>query len=184
MLLDKTSIVRVTSASGTDITLPKQGRRAIASHGIFRAKGEGGNLPTGEAFLAPLEGQSNGVIVADGSFAGIGKLIEPIRIEIKEGMATSISGGEEARRLEEMLETYAPLSRNVAEFGIGTNDRAIVSGAILEDEKILGTIHIALGDNVSMGGTVNVRSHLDGIITSPSVWFDDRLIMASGKLLV
>jgi len=47
-----------------------------------------------------------------------------------------------------------------------------------------GTIHIAFGDNVSMGGTVNVRSHLDGIVCSPSVWFDDRLIMQSGRLLV
>lgn len=183
-LMNRTSMIRVTSPMGTDITMPKWGRTAIASHGLFRARGEGGNLPTGEAYLAPLEGQSNGIVVADGSFAGIGKLAEPITIEVKNGFAAGISGGDQARQLERMLDACAPLSRNLAEFGIGTNERAIVTGSILEDEKILGTIHIAFGDNVSMGGTVNVRSHLDGIVCSPSVWFDDRLIMQSGRLLV
>jgi aminopeptidase len=183
-LMNGASTIRVTSPSGTDITMPKSGRKAIASHGLFRARGEGGNLPTGEAYLAPLEGQSNGVVVADGSFAGIGRLSEPITIEVKDGFAAGISGGDQARQLEEMLDACGPLSRNLAEFGIGTNERAIVTGSILEDEKILGTIHIAFGDNVSMGGTVNVRSHLDGIVCSPSVWFDDRLIMQSGRLLV
>jgi leucyl aminopeptidase (aminopeptidase T) len=183
-LLDQTAVIRVTGPSGTDIVMPKKGRTALASHGLFRARGEGGNLPTGEAYLAPLEGQSNGVVVADGSFAGIGKLSEPIRIEVKDGFATAISGGAQARELEKMLSVNAPLSYNVAEFGIGTNERAIVSGAILEDEKILGTIHIAFGDNVSMGGTVNVRSHLDAIILKPTVKFDDRVIMQDGILLI
>jgi leucyl aminopeptidase (aminopeptidase T) len=183
-LLDETSVIRVTSPSGTDITMPKQGRKAIASHGLFHAKGEGGNLPTGEAYLAPVEGQSTGVVVVDGSFAGIGKLSEPVTIRVKNGFAAEISGGAQAREIEKMLDVYAPLSRNVAEFGIGTNERAIVSGAILEDEKILGTIHIAFGDNVSMGGSVNVRSHLDGIVRRPSVWFDDRMIMQEGNLLI
>ncbi len=183
-LLDESAVIRVTTSLGTDVTLPKQGRRAIASHGLFRSKGEGGNLPTGEAYLAPVEGMSNGIVVVDGSFAGIGMLTNPITIEVKDGFATRISGGDQARQLEKMLDTYAPLSRNVAEFGIGTNECAIVTGTILEDEKILGTIHIAFGDNVSMGGTVNVRSHLDGIVTSPSVWLDQRMLMDSGRLLV
>ena len=107
-LLDEASVIRVTGPSGTDITLPKKGRKALASHGLFRSRGEGGNLPTGEAYLAPLEGQSNGVVVADGSFAGIGKLSEPIRIEVKDGFAIAISGGEQARELERMLAVYAP----------------------------------------------------------------------------
>lgn len=181
-LMDRTSVIRVTSAAGTDVTLPVRGRKAIASHGLFRNRGEGGNLPTGEAYLAPLEGASQGLVVVDGSMAGIGLVSEPIVIEVKDGFAASIRGGPEAAALEKLLEACAPLSRNVAEFGIGTNERAIVSGAILEDEKILGTIHIAFGDNVSMGGTVNVRSHLDGIVRAPTVWFDDRMIMKDGKL--
>jgi aminopeptidase len=181
-MLDKTDVIRVTSPGGTDITLPVRGRKAIPSHGLFREKGKGGNLPTGEAFLAPLEGQSQGVVVVDGSMAGVGMVKQPIRIAVKDGYAEEITGGDEARKLIDLLEIHGRLSRNVAEFGIGTNDRATITGVILEDEKVLGTIHIAFGDNVTMGGTVNVQSHLDGLVLSPSVWFDDSLIMKDGKL--
>jgi leucyl aminopeptidase (aminopeptidase T) len=90
----------------------------------------------------------------------------------------------EAEQLIALLEPFGPDGRNVAEFGIGTNDRASLTGIILEDEKVMGTIHIAFGDNKSMGGSVGVASHLDGLITQPTVWFDDRKIMESGGLLV
>lgn len=183
-LMEKTSVIRVASPAGTDITMPVRGRKAIRSHGLFREKGKGGNLPTGEAFMAPLENQSEGMVVVDGSMAGIGILSEPIRIHVKGGYATEIAGGKEAIKLVELLNIHGQLSRNVAEFGIGTNDKATITGIILEDEKVLGTVHIAFGDNVSMGGNVNVQSHLDGLIRTPTVWFDDRVIMEEGELSV
>jgi leucyl aminopeptidase (aminopeptidase T) len=179
-----TKMIRVRAPSGTDITLPVSGRKPIASTGLFRERGQFGNLPTGEAYLAPLEGQSNGVVVVDGSMAGVGVVTRPIRILVKDGHATDIGGGPEAEQLVALLEPHGRLGRNVAEFGIGTNDRAQLSGVILEDEKVMGTIHIAFGDNKSMGGTVRVASHLDGLVKHPSVWFDDRLIMDAGRLLV
>lgn len=183
-LLEKTSVIRVTAPSGTDIIMPVKGRKGYASHGIFREKGKGGNLPTGEAFLAPLENQSQGVVVVDGSMAGIGMLKTPLRITVKDGYAEEVSGGEEAKKLIELWDIHGRPSRNVAEFGIGTNDRAKITGVVLEDEKVKGTIHIAFGDNVSMGGSVNVQSHLDGVVQKPSVWFDDSQIMKDGQLLV
>jgi leucyl aminopeptidase (aminopeptidase T) len=183
-LMEKTSVIRVTAPSGTDITMPIQGRKAYASHGLFREKGKGGNLPTGEAFLAPLENRSQGVVVIDGSMAGLGKLKSPLRITVRDGYAEEVEGGEEAKKLIGLWDIHGRPSRNVAEFGIGTNDKAMVTGVILEDEKVKGTIHIAFGDNVSMGGAVNVQSHLDGLVHSPSVWFDEALIMKDGKLLV
>ena len=85
--------------------------------------------------------------------AGIGVTSQPIRIVVKDGYATDISGGGEAEQLIALLEPHGRDGRNVAEFGIGTNDRARLSGVILEDEKVMGTIHIAFGDNKSMGGT-------------------------------
>ena len=183
-MLEKTSVIRVTAPGGTDISLPKQGRKAYASSGLFREKGQSGNLPTGEAYLAPVEGASNGIVVVDGSMAMIGMVNEPIRIEVRDGYAHAITGGTEAKKLRELLEPHGRDAYNVAEFGIGTNDRAILSGLILEDEKVMGTIHIAFGDNKSMGGSVRVASHLDGLITSPTVWFDDRVIMEAGKFVV
>jgi aminopeptidase len=182
--LEKTSVVRVQAPAGTDVTLPIKGRKAHASSGLFREKGLWGNLPTGEAYLAPLEGESQGVVVVDGSMAQVGMVREPIRIVVKDGYATDITGGVEARRLVELLEPHGRDARTVAEFGVGTNDKAILTGLIIEDEKVMGTIHIAFGDNKSMGGSVRVASHLDGLIKEPTVWFDDRKLMEAGKLLV
>jgi|ERR1051326_339748 leucyl aminopeptidase (aminopeptidase T) len=183
-MLDRTEIIRVKAPGGTDITLPKQGRSAHASTGLFREKGQSGNLPTGESYLAPVEGASNGVVVIDGSMAMIGVVKEPIRIVVRDGYAGEISGGAEAVRLSQLLEPHGKDARTVAEFGIGTNDKAILSGLILEDEKVMGTIHIAFGDNKSMGGSVRVASHLDGLVRAPTVWFDDTLIMKEGAFVV
>jgi leucyl aminopeptidase (aminopeptidase T) len=183
-LMRQTKVVRVTAPAGTDVTLPIEGREAHASSGLFREKGLYGNLPTGEAYLAPVEGLSNGVVVVDGSMASVGMVDEPIRITVKDGYATDITGGASARRLVELLEPHGKDARTVAEFGVGTNDRAILTGVILEDEKVMGTIHIAFGDNKSMGGSVRVASHLDGLIKQPTVWFDDRKVMEGGRLLV
>jgi leucyl aminopeptidase (aminopeptidase T) len=183
-LMEQSKIIRVKAPGGTDIQLPIAGRHAHASSGLFREKGQWGNLPTGEAYLAPLEGKSNGVVVVDGSMAGIGFASEPIRIAVENGYATAITGGREAERLIALLEPFGSDGRNVAEFGIGTNDRARLTGVILEDEKVMGTIHIAFGDNKSMGGSVGVASHLDGLVKQPTVWFDDRKIMDAGRLLV
>ena len=183
-LLRETQAIRVTSPGGTDIVMPIAGREAHASSGLFRERGQWGNLPTGEAYLAPREGESNGVVVVDGSMAGVGMTAHPIRIRVEKGYATEITGGEEASRLTALLEPHGRDGRNVAEFGIGTNDRAILTGIILEDEKVMGTIHIAFGDNKSMGGTVRVASHLDGLVKHPTVWFDERKVMENGRLLV
>jgi leucyl aminopeptidase (aminopeptidase T) len=82
------------------------------------------------------------------------------------------------------MEPHGKLAFNLAELGIGTHDKARITGHVLEDEKVIGTIHIAFGDNKSMGGTVRVASHLDGVVMSPTVSVDGELIMKDGKLLI
>ncbi|HSD63432.1 MAG TPA: aminopeptidase [Ignavibacteriaceae bacterium] len=184
-VLEKGKEIRVTSPAGTDISFSIMGRTAYASKGLFHKKGESGNLPTGETFLAPVEGTSNGVFVVDGSMAGLGLIKKSnIKIEVKNGFASGISGGSIAVRLKKMLDSVGKNARNIAEFGIGTNDKAKLSGILLEDEKVKGTVHIALGNNVSMGGNVNVPIHLDGVIKEPTVYMDGKEIMKDGNLLV
>jgi aminopeptidase len=184
-ILEKGKMIRVTAPAGTDISFDIKGRKVIPSKGLFHKKGESGNLPTGETFLAPVEGTSNGVFVVDGSMAGLGLIKNAnIKIEIKAGFATKISGGNLAKKLKIMLDKVGKDARNIAEFGIGTNDSAKLSGVLLEDEKVMGTIHIALGNNVSMGGSVNVPIHLDGVVKKPTVWMDGKLLMQEGKLLI
>jgi leucyl aminopeptidase (aminopeptidase T) len=179
-MLTAAKVARVTTLLGTDITMPIEGIAAIASTGLIRTKGQWGNLPSGEAYMRPDEGRSEGVVVVDGSLAGIGKLAAPVRITVERGMAVEVSGGEEAERFRAQLEKAGPAARSVAELGVGTNDRAIVTGAILEDEKILGTVHIAFGNNVSMGGTVDVAFHVDGILMRPTLYLDGEAILVDG----
>lgn len=184
-ILETGKEIRVTAPAGTDISFLIEGRKAYASKGLFHAKGESGNLPTGEAFLAPVEGSSNGVFVVDGSMAGLGLIKNAnIKIEVENGYATKITGGTLAKKLKTMLDKVGKDARSIAEFGIGTNDSAKLSGILLEDEKVMGTIHIALGNNVSMGGSVNVPIHLDGVVKKPTVWMDGKLLMKDGVLLV
>jgi len=184
-ILEQTKHVKITAPAGTDIEFDITGRTAIASKGLYHKKGEGGNLPTGETFNAPVEGTANGIFVVDGSFAGLG-LIENvnIRVEVKNGFASKITGGNAAKKLNTMLDKVGKKARNIAEFGIGTNDSARLSGILLEDEKVMGTVHLALGNNVTMGGSVNVPIHVDGVITKPTVYIDGKLLMEKGKLLI
>ena len=175
--------IRVVTEKGTDILMPIKGRAILPSKGVMRNKGESGNLPSGEVFLAPWEHKSQGVVVIDGSMAGIGMIKTPLRVEVVDGYAETITGGEEAERLIALLDKVGRDARAVAEFGMGTNYKAQLTGMILEDEKVFGTIHIAFGNNISMGGNVSVNSHLDGLVTEPDVYFDDVLIMKKGKMI-
>jgi leucyl aminopeptidase (aminopeptidase T) len=183
--LDTANKVHISTEKGTDIIIPINGIKAISSTGLVTTKGSYGNLPSGESYLMPVEGKTSGVFVVDGSFAAVGKIEEmPITITAKDGFATRIEGGNEASRLNDMLEPMGHAAYNIAELGIGTNDQAIVTGAILEDEKVMGTVHIALGNNISMGGTCDVGIHLDGVILEPTVTVDGNLIMEKGKLKI
>ncbi len=182
-MMQKTKIARVTAPNGTDITMDISNRKVIPSKGLFHKKGESGNLPTGEAFTAPVEGTTNGVFVVDGSMAGIGVISgKPIKIEVKDGYAVKITGDAKAAKLRKMLHKVGKDAFAIAELGIGTNDKAKLSGLLLEDEKVKGTVHIAVGNNISMGGNISVPIHLDGVIKKPTVYFDGKEIMKSGKL--
>ncbi len=185
-MLTAAKVARVTSEAGTDITIPIDGINAIASTGLFFEPGAFGNLPSGEAYMMPVEGASSGIFVVDGSMAGIGDLAgkTPITVKVENGYAVEITGGPEADILKGKLEPLGKAAYNAAELGVGTNDAAKIIGNILEDEKVMGTVHIALGNNMSMGGTVDVPIHLDGIIKDPTVELDGKMIMDKGKLLV
>lgn len=176
--------VRLTTPAGTDLTFSIEGRPATADGGDLSFPGAFGNLPAGEAFVAPVEGTAEGRLVIDGSMAGIGLLTQPIHIQVEQGTAVRITGGQEAARLEALLAPHGEKARNIAELGIGLNEFARITGLVLEDEKAMGTVHIALGDNSTFGGQVEVPSHLDGVILKPTLWLDGQKVIENGKLLV
>ena len=77
-----------------------------------------------------------------------------------------------------------PSVRNFAEFAIGTNKKASLIGVMICDEKAYGTCHFGLGANIHFGGKVECNGHSDHVIEKPSIWFDGKLVMDKGKLLL
>jgi leucyl aminopeptidase (aminopeptidase T) len=181
--LSSARTIRIQTEIGTDLVFKTGGRRAKADDAKIDTTGAFGNLPAGEAYLAPLEGSAEGILVIDGSFPLSGMLNEPLVFTIRNGEVTDVSGHKCSQALKRIFSTYGKAARNIAEFGVGALDTAVISGNILEDEKVKGTIHIAVGDNASMGGSVQVPVHLDGIVRKPSVWLDNELWMKAGTLV-
>jgi leucyl aminopeptidase (aminopeptidase T) len=159
--------VVITSHNGTSISFSIKGRAVLPDTGILTERGAFGNLPAGEAFLAPVEGTADGILVLE--WAPTGKFHNPVELIVKKGQVVEVVGKDDfSNDLRDRI-AKNPLCGNIAELGIGTNDKASRPDNILETEKILGTIHIALGDNSSFGGKVSVPFHQDFIFFRPNM---------------
>jgi leucyl aminopeptidase (aminopeptidase T) len=181
--LNRASEARITCRHGSDLRIGLEGRMGIVDAGELGNRGAFGNLPCGEGFIAPVEGTTEGTLVVDGSIAGVGLLETPVSLTVREGHLVEASG-EAGARLMELLTAHGEGGTNVAELGIGTNEEAILTGNILEDEKILGTCHVAFGASAAIGGTVQVPVHLDCVVLEPTVEIDGEKIVRDGELLV
>ena len=156
----------------------------MADTGLLHEKGAFGNLPAGEACLAPIEGKTSGDAIIDGVMAGVGVVETPIKMVVENGYVTEINGGAEAKALSELLRGKGEEVKNIAELGIGTNEKAIPCGRPLEDEKVMGTVHVAIGDNISFGGNVKAPLHLDGIMKNPTLVIDGKTVIKDGGHLI
>jgi leucyl aminopeptidase (aminopeptidase T) len=174
---------RITCRHGSDLRLGLENRLSIVDAGELGSRGAFGNLPCGEAFIAPIEGTAEGTLVVDGSIAEVGLLDTPTSLTIRAGHLTETTGSDGAA-LMELLGAHGEDGFNVAELGIGTNEEALLTGNVLEDEKILGTCHVAFGASAAIGGTVQVPVHLDCVILEPTVEIDGETIVSGGELLL
>lgn len=185
--VNRAEFVEVKTFNGSFLSFSKAGRRAFSDTGILKKPGSFGNLPAGEVYIAPLEGTAKGRLVIE--WAPTSRLTSPIMLTVKEGVAVSVEGDNSyVEHLKAKLDERKE-NTNVAEFGIGTNDHATRLENILESEKILGTIHIALGDNSSFGGKVKTPFHQDFIFLKPTVTLihkdgSKNIILKSGKLIL
>jgi leucyl aminopeptidase (aminopeptidase T) len=158
--------VRIESEAGTDLTLEVGERDWHPDDGLCHEAGCVTNLPAGEVYVAPTGGE--GTLVVDGSFAGVGRLDEPVRVEFEDGRATHVSHG----GLREMMDDAGECGRNLAELGVGVNPAATLIGDILQDEKVRGTVHVAVGDSSGFGGDIECDLHLDGVVKEPRLYAD------------
>lgn len=166
-IVNRAESLKVTAPNGTDLTVSKKGRKALADTGILTKPGSFGNLPAGEVFFAPLEGTAQGTLVLE--WAPTRQLKKPVTLRIEDGMVLDLSGDEPYASVLKARLDMRPENRNIAEFGIGTNNMAKRPDNILESEKILGTVHVALGDNSSFGGKTSTPFHQDFVFFKPTV---------------
>jgi len=180
--LGRTKRIRLRTEFGTDALFMVEGRQGLALGGVVTEPGKFTSLPSGEAAVAPLEGTTQGRIFIDFAMDGIGLLSQPVQLEVERGRAISVKGGKEAEQLKKLMEADENAS-HIAEFAIGTNPKSRMKGNMAEDKILRGCVHIAVGDNHTIGGQIQSKVHLDGIILNPTVEMDDQLIVKKGKLL-
>jgi leucyl aminopeptidase (aminopeptidase T) len=179
-LLDDAKAGRVTCPLGTELELDLGGRRGFSDDGDLTAPGAFGNLPCGEGFIAPAGG--NGRLFAS-SLARLGIGNEPAALTVKDGRIVEAEDGLGPQFIE-LLRVHGEPGTNLAELGIGTNDQARLTGSVLEDEKILGTVHVAFGNSAAIGGTVSVPIHLDVVVVDASLEIDGTPVLDRGRFVL
>jgi len=184
-LLEKGQAVHVTSPEGTDLTIRLCGRKGKAQTGFATEPGTFSGLPDGESTVAPLEGSTSGRIVNPYIMEKIGLVDEPFEMEIRDGWIVGIRGGRQAKALESFLDKADPNARRIAsQFAMGMNPDCRIFPNTREVSKKLGTIHVAMGDNISLGGTVQSGVHIDIVVLNARVMLDGRLLLEDGKLFL
>ena len=169
--LKDTVVVEIRNPAGTRLTLSTKGREFITDTKLEWKTMKWMNLPTGEVFVAPVEDSLNGKLVCDMAIGGIGKLRQPVEVTAKNGRVETVSS-QDKEHLQRVKKTFATddWSDIVGEFAFGINPKATFVQEFLEAEKILGTVHVAFGENMDMPGGKNPsKNHMDLLISKPTV---------------
>ena len=167
----------IETDAGTDLYVVIKGRKICIYSGLCIEAGSLSNLPAGEAETSPLEMKSEGKIVVDLTHPLKGKVKRPFKITVENGEMVDCTDNALWKICSETEN-----GTNLAEFAVGTNPKAKITGNLLEDEKAIGTAHIAFGTNKSLGGKVHSSIHLDCVFNKPTITADGKIILKGGKM--
>jgi aminopeptidase len=189
-LLESAVRLHITNESGTDVLLGVAGRKFVSDVGV--KPGDMCNIPCGEIYCAPLETEADGVIVFDASIGDIGVLTHPLKVYVSKGRITKFES--EDKELVKRINTLQKVDDDamlIGELGIGVNSGARITGNMLEDEKTLGTAHIAFGNNSDFpgGGNNHSKIHRDYLFYNPTIEArypdgSSKLLMTKGKFVL
>ncbi len=175
----------VTTPGGTNLRGSVRGRKGRALTGVARNPGDYMAPPDIESGTAPVEGSSHGVIVIDGDFLfmGPGPVTEPAALHISGGLLVG-SDGLEAERLHDVLTVLDDhRMTNLAEVAVGLNPQGSICGVPMETESTKGSAHIAFGNSIAYGGTVDAPAHLDCVMRDATVYLDGVARIINGELV-
>jgi len=181
-VLDGSEKLQLRSQSGTNLMLSVEGRPFFTDTRFDWKTRNWMNLPTGEVIVAPVENSLSGRLVCDLAIGGIGPLKDPVEIIVKNGEAEKVTSKNKAvlKGIKETLATDE-WSNIVGEFALGINSKARLVEEFLEAEKVLGTVHIAFGDNMDMpGGKNSSTNHMDFLMSKPTV----KAVKENGKAVI
>jgi leucyl aminopeptidase (aminopeptidase T) len=181
--------IYITTDEGTDLILGVKNRPFTGDVGVQQSLEC--NLPCGEIYCAPLETEADGVVVFNASIGDIGLLKEPLNVHLVKGRITKVESSDKelVKRISD-LQGVDEDAKVIGELGIGINPRAVITGNMLEDEKSLGTAHIAFGNNEDFpgGGKNKSKIHRDYLFYRPTIEVlyingTNRLLMKNGDLV-
>jgi hypothetical protein len=190
--LKNVSEIKITCPAGSELVLGVKNRPILMNDGDWKVYST--NYPVGETYTVPKENLAEGKVFVS-SYKVTGKTIlpkKPVEMVFEKGLLVETTGQEMAHNLNKAIDFNRKKNvknaekavRTIAEFGIGTNKKASIVGSMICDEKVFGTVHIAIGANKHMGGKTQCYGHFDNVILKPTVWFDKKQVMKNGKLLI
>ncbi|MCD6522681.1 MAG: aminopeptidase [Candidatus Diapherotrites archaeon] len=188
---DGSDEIHIVCDKGTDFTFSTKGRRYLKDDGILsdediKNNDIGMNIPAGEVFVAPVENSAEGSLyIPETSLNGYG-VVKGLMLHFSKGEVVDYKAKRNGKLLDRFFKENTGAIRRIAEFGIGCNRGAeYTNGYILIDEKILGTIHIAVGWNIGYGGKNQASAHHDFIkpIYKGKVYADGKLLIDKGKFV-
>jgi aminopeptidase len=163
--------IQLTTLSGTHVSFSVKNRAFFTDTKIDWVSMKWMNLPTGEVIVAPIEDSLEGEIVCDVAIGGIGMLKAPLKLIVEKGKVRDVvtTDKEVLDRVKTSLQTDE-MASVVGEFAFGINSKARFIEEFLESEKVLGTVHLAFGDNTDFpGGKNDSANHMDFLMSKPTV---------------
>ena len=180
--LRSSDTVHITTKLGTDITFDIRHRKPGIFNGVTARPGVCASASF-EVYIPPVETETNGRVILDGSMGYIGLVKQPLELGFEKGYLTYIEPTPDGKKLKAFLEDFGdPEMYCAAELGIGLNQISRCRGAsYIEDESAYGTFHIGFGRNLALGGDHNAAGHFDIVVHNPTIITGRSVLMKEGE---
>lgn len=186
-MTEKAKTMRVTTPAGTDLTFENDSNNPLG-YDIGIAEKPGPSFLSGQIGWAPKYDSINGKLVFDGSLTPpCGILRQPVELAIEKGKVISIRGGAQAEEFRKWLDHFQdPNMYRLAHICYGFHPGAVLSGHIIEDERVWGCTEWGIGYYSPMDAPpdgIPAISHTDGICLNSSIWLDNIKIVEEGRVI-